>query len=81
MPWGDTQIVVEDAATADYAGMLANLAFSLVLYSGQMCTTPQDLLVPAEGIDTAFIDPFCQHRTLTLICNIQDPLTDRKSVV
>jgi len=39
-------------STSDYAGMLANLAFSLVLYSGQMCTTPQDLLVPADGIDT-----------------------------
>jgi phenylacetic acid degradation protein paaN len=36
----------------DYAGMLANLAFSLCLYSGQMCTTPQDLLVPADGVGT-----------------------------
>jgi phenylacetic acid degradation protein paaN len=44
--------VVLIESTPDYAGMLANLAFSLVLYSGQMCTTPQDLLVPAEGIDT-----------------------------
>ena len=34
------------------AGMLANLAFSLSLYSGQMCTTPQDLLIPADGIAT-----------------------------
>jgi glutamine synthetase len=25
--------------------------------------------------DTAFLDPFCKNRTLTLICNIQDPLT------
>ena len=32
------------------AGMLANLAFSLSLYSGQMCTTPQNLLVPRDGI-------------------------------
>jgi phenylacetic acid degradation protein paaN len=30
--------------------MLANLAFSLSLYSGQMCTTPQNLLVPRSGI-------------------------------
>ena len=30
--------------------MLANLAFSLSLYSGQMCTTPQNLLVPRDGI-------------------------------
>lgn len=32
--------------------MLNNLAFSLSLYSGQMCTTPQNLLVPRTGIDT-----------------------------
>ena len=47
---GVNMVLIE--STSDYAGMLANLAFSLVLYSGQMCTTPQDLLVPAEGIDT-----------------------------
>jgi phenylacetic acid degradation protein paaN len=39
-------------STDDYRGMLANLAFSLVLYSGQMCTTPQNLLVPRAGIAT-----------------------------
>ncbi|MFI9563984.1 phenylacetic acid degradation protein PaaN [Streptomyces rishiriensis] len=39
-------------STADYKGMLANLAFSLSLYSGQMCTTPQNLLIPREGILT-----------------------------
>lgn len=44
-------VVVVDS-TDDYRGLLANLAFSLSLYSGQMCTTPQDLLVPADGIGT-----------------------------
>jgi phenylacetic acid degradation protein paaN len=39
-------------STDDYRGMLSNLAFSLVLYSGQMCTTPQNLFVAREGIDT-----------------------------
>ena len=39
-------------STADYRGLLRNLAFSLSLYSGQMCTTPQNLLVPAAGIGT-----------------------------
>ena len=47
---GVNMVLIE--STGDYAGLLANLAFSLVLYSGQMCTTPQDLLVPAAGIDT-----------------------------
>ncbi len=40
------------AATDDFAGMCANLAFSLSLYSGQMCTAPQNIFVPEAGIDT-----------------------------
>jgi phenylacetic acid degradation protein paaN len=39
-------------STADYQGLLRNLAFSLSLYSGQMCTTPQNLLIPSTGIGT-----------------------------
>ncbi|MCZ0960704.1 phenylacetic acid degradation protein PaaN [Paracoccus benzoatiresistens] len=40
------------AATDDFDGMCANLAFSLSLYSGQMCTSPQNLYVPKDGIET-----------------------------
>ncbi|MEV5735684.1 phenylacetic acid degradation protein PaaN [Streptomyces sp. NPDC052292] len=47
---GVNTVVVE--STDDYKGMLSNLAFSLSLYSGQMCTTPQNLLIPREGIRT-----------------------------
>ncbi|HEU4348765.1 MAG TPA: phenylacetic acid degradation protein PaaN [Actinoplanes sp.] len=39
-------------STGDYRGLLRNLSFSLSLYSGQMCTTPQNILVPATGIET-----------------------------
>jgi phenylacetic acid degradation protein paaN len=39
-------------STSNYKGMLSNLAFSLSLYSGQMCTTPQNLLIPRDGIRT-----------------------------
>src|SRR4051794_9242116 len=39
-------------STDDYKGMLRNLSFSLSLYSGQMCTTPQNILVPRGGIET-----------------------------
>ncbi|MFJ6392939.1 phenylacetic acid degradation protein PaaN [Streptomyces sp. NPDC091972] len=39
-------------STDDYKGLLRNLSVSLSLYSGQMCTTPQNLLVPASGITT-----------------------------
>ncbi len=36
----------------DFAAMCDNIAFSLSLYSGQMCTSPQNLFVPRGGIDT-----------------------------
>ncbi|MER5629428.1 phenylacetic acid degradation protein PaaN [Streptomyces nitrosporeus] len=47
---GVNTVVVD--STDDYRGMLSNLAFSLSLYSGQMCTTPQNLLIPRDGIAT-----------------------------
>ncbi|EEP71989.1 phenylacetic acid degradation protein paaN [Micromonospora sp. ATCC 39149] len=39
-------------STDDFAGMCRNLGFTLTLYSGQMCTTSQNFLIPASGIDT-----------------------------
>jgi len=48
---GVNQIVVD--STADFKGLVRNVAFSLALYSGQMCTAPQNLYVPRGGIDTA----------------------------
>jgi phenylacetic acid degradation protein paaN len=47
---GVNNIVIE--STNAYKPMLNNLAFTLSLYSGQMCTTSQVLLVPADGIET-----------------------------
>ncbi|MCW5298221.1 phenylacetic acid degradation protein PaaN [Herbaspirillum lusitanum] len=48
---GVNQIVID--STADFKGMARNIAFSLVLYSGQMCTTPQNIYIPKDGIATA----------------------------
>ncbi|WP_030712029.1 phenylacetic acid degradation protein PaaN [Streptomyces sp. NRRL F-2580] len=47
---GLNTVVVD--STDDYAGLLRNLAFSLSLYSGQMCTTPQNFFVPRDGFPT-----------------------------
>lgn len=47
---GINSIVV--GSTDNLRGMLENLAFSLTLHSGQMCTVPQNLYVPEGGIDT-----------------------------
>ena len=43
--------IVLDSTNA-YKAMMGNLAFTLSLYSGQMCTTTQAIFVPAGGIDT-----------------------------
>jgi len=47
---GVNTIIID--STDDFKGMIRNLSFTLSLYSGQMCTTPQDIFVPAGGIDT-----------------------------
>ncbi|GAA1984115.1 phenylacetic acid degradation protein PaaN [Nocardiopsis rhodophaea] len=47
---GVNAIVVD--STDAYKKMLGNIAFSLSLYSGQMCTTPQNIFVPRGGIET-----------------------------
>ena len=47
---GVNNVVIE--STDAYKGMMRNLAFTLSLYSGQMCTTTQAIIVPAEGIAT-----------------------------
>ncbi|MEK6781414.1 MAG: phenylacetic acid degradation protein PaaN [Bacteroidota bacterium] len=39
-------------STDDVDKTAANLAFSVNLYSGQMCTAPQNFYIPADGINT-----------------------------
>jgi phenylacetic acid degradation protein paaN len=39
-------------STDSFKALSNNLAFTLSLYSGQMCTTTQNLFVPAGGIET-----------------------------
>ena len=41
---------------------------------GWKAINESDMLVLPQP-DTAFLDPFCVESTLTIICNIQDPLT------
>lgn len=48
---GINSIVID--SVDDLNAVTANLAFSLSLYSGQMCTTPQTIYVPKGGIATA----------------------------
>jgi phenylacetic acid degradation protein paaN len=47
---GLNSVVVD--STDDLAGLVANLAFSFSLYTGQMCTAPQNVYIPRSGIAT-----------------------------
>ncbi|HZJ94512.1 MAG TPA: phenylacetic acid degradation protein PaaN [Thiopseudomonas sp.] len=47
---GVNSIIVD--SVSDLKAVTNNLAFTLSLYSGQMCTTTQAIYVPKEGIDT-----------------------------
>ncbi|MBU3720417.1 MAG: phenylacetic acid degradation protein PaaN [Burkholderiaceae bacterium] len=59
---GVNNIVID--STDAYKAMMRNLAFTLSLYSGQMCTTSQALFVPAGGIETDE-----GHKSFDDVCN------------
>ena len=47
---GVNTVVVD--STSDFKAMCFNLAFSFALYTGQMCTAPQNVYLPAAGVAT-----------------------------
>jgi phenylacetic acid degradation protein paaN len=47
---GINTIIVDSFRPEEYKAALGHLAFSLSLYTAQMCTTPQNILVPRTGI-------------------------------
>lgn len=47
---GVNSVILDSAKDIDRVA--ANLAFSLTLYSGQMCTAPQNFFIPENGIKT-----------------------------
>ena len=48
---GVNQVIID--SVQDIKSVARNLAFSFALYSGQMCTAPQNVYVPRNGIPTA----------------------------
>jgi phenylacetic acid degradation protein paaN len=47
---GVNTVVID--STSSFGAMCQNLAFSFALYTGQMCTAPQNVYVPAAGVET-----------------------------
>jgi phenylacetic acid degradation protein paaN len=48
---GVNSVILDSVEDVDKVA--ANLAFALTLYSGQMCTAPQNFYIPASGLKTA----------------------------
>jgi len=48
---GVNSVVIDSADDID--AVAKNLSLSVSLYSGQMCTAPQNIFVPADGVETA----------------------------
>lgn len=45
---GVNSVIIDSVANLD--AVLQNLAFSVCLYSGQMCTAPQNFFIPEDGV-------------------------------
>lgn len=45
---GINSVIIDSAQ--DLREVMRNIAFSVSLYSGQMCTAPQNIFIPAEGV-------------------------------
>ena len=58
----------------DEAVFEEGLGFDGSSIRGWQAINESDMLVLPVP-ETAFLDPFCRDATLTMICNIQDPLT------
>jgi phenylacetic acid degradation protein paaN len=72
---GVNSVILDSAEDIDKVA--ANLAFSVNLYSGQMCTAPQNFYVPASGIrtpsGTVTFDEFAQKFVAQLNSLIDNP--------
>jgi phenylacetic acid degradation protein paaN len=48
---GINSVILDSCENLD--SVAQNIAFSISLYSGQMCTAPQNIYIPADGVKTA----------------------------
>ena len=72
---GCNGVVVQSTDNLD--GLVAGLANALCGFSAQMCTSPQNIHVPADGIETdeghLDFDAFCERLTAAVSARVADP--------
>jgi phenylacetic acid degradation protein paaN len=60
-------------SVADIDAVMQNLAFSVSLYSGQMCTAPQNFFIPATGIGSLSYDDVVQKFKDAVVALVNNP--------
>lgn len=74
---GVNNVIIESADNLD--AMLDNIAFSLCLYSGQMCTAPQNVFIPKTGVQIGTETISSEAVTQRLLERIEAILSNPKS--
>jgi len=74
---GVNSIIVDSADNVDKIAQ--NIAFSISLYSGQMCTAPQNIFVPEDGIRTADKNVSFDDFTQKIVDNINGLVDNPKA--
>lgn len=72
---GVNSVIIDSCTDVDQ--VVQNLAFSVCLYSGQMCTAPQNFYIPASGVKTPSgiisYDDFCQKFITAVNALVENP--------
>jgi len=74
---GVNAVILDSVDDVDKAA--ANLAFSLALYSGQMCTAPQNFYIPETGVKSPAGNVSFEEFTKKLIDNINSLVDNPKA--
>jgi phenylacetic acid degradation protein paaN len=72
---GVNSVIIDSVEDVDK--VVANIAFSIALYSGQMCTAPQNIYVPETGVRTGSgnlsFDSFAQKLADSITALVDNP--------
>ncbi len=71
---GVNSVIIDSAA--DLKGVFRNLSVSMTMYSGQMCTTPQNVYIPRAGITVGGEHASFDEVAMGLAAAIQGLLSD-----
>lgn len=74
---GVNSVLIDSVKSLD--AVADNLAFSISLYSGQMCTAPQNIFIPKDGIQTSDGSISFDEVAQTIVAKVQQLATNPKA--